>query len=78
MLQQNIWELQGSSLNRHIRRAQAVKHMLKDSKIRLILDVGCAEGFVTSFISNQQTFAVGVDIDESIKTAKTKVKNARQ
>ena len=65
MCQQNIWELQGSSLNRQVRRAQVVKHMLRSFKSGLILDVGCAEGFV-----------VGVDLDESIKIAKAKVKNA--
>ena len=73
---QNIWELQGPALNRQLRRAQAVKNMLKIHTPKTILDVGCAEGFITSFIAGEQ-LAVGVELeDESIKIAKTKVKNA--
>ena len=75
--QQNIWELQGSALNRQLRRAQTVKNMLKNSHSKLILDIGCAEGFITSFLADKQTLVVGVDLDEeSIKIARTKVKNA--
>ncbi|MEM2806613.1 MAG: class I SAM-dependent methyltransferase [Candidatus Bathyarchaeia archaeon] len=71
---QNIWELQGSSLHRQVRRAEVVKSMLKNSKA--VLDVGCAEGFITSFISDFSTYVVGIDLDrDSLKIAKVKVKN---
>jgi hypothetical protein len=51
MNQQNIWELKGSQLIKQIKRAEVVKLMLKHSKARLILDVGCAEGFITNYLS---------------------------
>ncbi len=73
---QNIWELTGSSLNRQIRRGQTVKSMLKSSKAKLVLDVGCGEGFISSFLSQLPAHIIGVDLDESIKIAKNKVKNA--
>lgn len=75
-VQQNIWELQEPELNKQLRRAQAVRNMLKNSRPKLILDIGCAEGFITSFLTKGQTHVVGVDLDESIKVAKKKVKNA--
>lgn len=73
-MDQNIWELQGSSLHRQVRRAEAVKSMLENSKA--VLDVGCAEGFITSFLVDEQIYVAGVDLDESIKIAKNKVKKA--
>jgi ubiquinone/menaquinone biosynthesis C-methylase UbiE len=76
LMSQNIWELRGSLLIRQMKRAQLVKHTLKRSKAKFILDVGCAEGFVTSFLSQLPAYVIGIDIDESIKIAKTKVKNA--
>ena len=76
MNQQNIWELKGSPLRRQTKRAQLVKHMLKHSKAKLILDVGCAEGFITSHLSQLQAQVIGIDIDEGLKIAKSKVKNA--
>ncbi|MEM3365313.1 MAG: hypothetical protein QXM93_02715 [Candidatus Methanomethyliaceae archaeon] len=50
-VQQNIWELQEPELNKQLRRAQAVRNMLKNSRPKLILDIGCAEGFITSFLT---------------------------
>lgn len=75
--QQNIWELRGSLLSRQLRRAQAVKNMLDHTNAQLVLDIGCAEGFVTSFLSGKLTYVVGIELDEeSIKIAKQRVKNA--
>jgi ubiquinone/menaquinone biosynthesis C-methylase UbiE len=76
MNQQNIWELKGSQLIRQIKRAEVVKQMLKYSKAKHILDIGCAEGFITNYLSQLQAQVIGVDIDRSLKTAKNKVKNA--
>lgn len=76
MIQQNIWELKGSLLIRQVRRAEVVKQMLKHSKAKQILDIGCAEGFITSYLSQLQAQVVGIDIDQNLKIAKNKVKNA--
>jgi ubiquinone/menaquinone biosynthesis C-methylase UbiE len=73
---QNIWELQGPLLLRQIKRAQIVKSMLSSYKAKLILDVGCGEGFVTSFLSQLPAYVIGIDIDENLKIAKDKVRNA--
>ena len=56
-----------------MRRGQVVKNMLKSSKAKLVLDIDCAEGFITNFLSQLPAYVVGVDIDESIKIAKKKV-----
>jgi ubiquinone/menaquinone biosynthesis C-methylase UbiE len=40
-----------------------------------ILDVGCADGYTTSLISEGSYFVIGVDLNmESLKVAKNKVK----
>ena len=76
MNQQNIWELKGSQLIKQIRRAEVVKQILKHSKAKQILDIGCAEGFITNYLSQLQAQVIGIDIDQSLKIAKNKVKNA--
>lgn len=76
MIQQNIWKLKGSQLIRWIRRAEVVKQMLKHSKAKQILDIGCAEGFITNYLSQLQAQVIGIDIDQNLKIAKNKVKNA--
>jgi ubiquinone/menaquinone biosynthesis C-methylase UbiE len=76
MNQQNIWELKGSQLIRQIKRAEVVKQMLKHSKAKQILDIGCAEGFITNYLSQLQAQVIGIDIDYSLKIAKNEVKNA--
>jgi len=76
MSRQNVWKLQGSSLNRQVRRGQVVKDMLNHSRTKCILDIGCAEGFITSFLSQPPAYVVGIDLDRSIKIAKSKVRDA--
>ena len=44
--------------------------MLKSYKAKLVLDVGCAEGFITNFLSQLPAYVIGIDLDESIKMAK--------
>jgi ubiquinone/menaquinone biosynthesis C-methylase UbiE len=75
---QNIWELKNSTLHRQKRRAQIVKKSLNKPTVKVILDIGCAEGYTTSFISGMNnTFVVGVELDiEYLKIAKSKVKDA--
>ncbi|MEM1829880.1 MAG: class I SAM-dependent methyltransferase [Thermofilaceae archaeon] len=74
---QNIWELKGYAIYRQIRRAQAVMNTLKFHNPKIILDVGCAEGFITSLLVSRQAFVVGIDVnEEALKIAKVKVKDA--
>lgn len=41
-----------------------------------MLDVGCAEGFITSFISQVSAYVIGIDLDmSSLKVAKAKANN---
>jgi len=37
--------------------------MLKHSKAKQILDIGCAEGFITNYLSQLQAQVIGIDID---------------
>lgn len=74
-MSQNIWELEGLMLQRQKRRAQVVKRSLKHSNVKMVLDVGCAEGYTTSFISEVCAFVVGVELNiDSLKIAKNRVK----
>lgn len=74
-MSQNIWELKGLMMQRQKRRAQVVRRSLKLSNVKTVLDVGCAEGYTTSFISNVCTFIVGVELNmTSLRIAKSKVK----
>ena len=57
---QNAWELSGSSLYQQERRAQAIVFYLNVKKCDLVLDIGCAEGFITSYLSDA-SFVVGLD-----------------
>lgn len=71
---QNIWRFKGTRLYKQERRAQAIVFYSDIVKKDLILDIGCAEGFITSHLSNAE-FVVGLDISkDSILIAKTKVK----
>lgn len=74
---QNIWELKRYAIYRQIRRAQAVMNTLKFRNPKIILDVGCTEGLITSLLVSRQAFVVGIDInEEALKIAKVKVKDA--
>jgi ubiquinone/menaquinone biosynthesis C-methylase UbiE len=74
-MSQNIWELKGAMLERQKRRAQVISRSLKHGNVKKILDIGCAEGYTTSFISKVSDFVVGVELNmESLKVAKNKVK----
>lgn len=71
---QNIWELKDSLIFRQKRRAQLVKRSLGQHTVRLVLDLGCAEGFATNFISQASEFVVGLELDiDYLKMAKKKI-----
>ncbi|MGB7955668.1 MAG: class I SAM-dependent methyltransferase [Candidatus Nitrosopolaris sp.] len=74
---QNIWKTKGPLMIRQKRRAQIVKRSLTDRNVNMILDIGCAEGYTTSFISETSALVVGVELNkDSLKIAKSKVNTA--
>jgi ubiquinone/menaquinone biosynthesis C-methylase UbiE len=74
-LSQNIWA-QRAGLHRQKRRAQLIQSYLKKYAGKRIMDVGCAEGYATSFISAIGAAVIGVEINiEYIKVARSKLRN---
>jgi ubiquinone/menaquinone biosynthesis C-methylase UbiE len=74
-LSQNIWERRSSSLHRQKRRAQLVGSYLKREQVSRIVDIGCAEGYATSFISKPGRSVIGVERDiQYLRIAKEKVR----
>lgn len=72
---QNLWQNKGILLHRQIRRSQVVKKCLNNKD--KILDIGCAEGFTTSYISNNNNLVIGIELNmEYLKLAQKKVKGA--
>jgi ubiquinone/menaquinone biosynthesis C-methylase UbiE len=70
---QNIFELSGRDRHRQQRRAQVITFYLNPQKEDVILDVGCAEGFVTSYFL-KAGFVIGLELSEnSLKIAKQKL-----
>jgi ubiquinone/menaquinone biosynthesis C-methylase UbiE len=70
---QNIFELSGRDRHRQQRRAQVTVFYLNPQKEDVILDVGCAEGFVTSYFL-KAGFVIGLELSEnSLKIAKQKL-----
>jgi len=75
-LNQNIWELKGRLAHRQKRRAQTTALHLDLKPNDIVLDLGCAEGYVTSFLA-PTSFVVGIDISiDSLLIAKQKIKKA--
>jgi ubiquinone/menaquinone biosynthesis C-methylase UbiE len=74
-MSQNVWNLKGATKERQKRRAQVVKMSLDKKIINKILDIGCAEGYATSFIADESRLVVGVELDfEYLKIAKNKLR----
>jgi len=75
-LNQNIWELKGRLAHRQKRRAQTTALHLDLKPNDIVLDLGCAGGYVTRFLA-RASFIVGIDISiDSLLTAKRRVKKA--
>ncbi|HEY7227749.1 MAG TPA: class I SAM-dependent methyltransferase [Nitrososphaeraceae archaeon] len=73
---QNIWQLKGPMLERQIRRAQIVRKSLKQGNAKNVLDIGCAEGYTTKFISEGCNIVVGIELNfQSLRIAKNMLKN---
>ena len=64
MLNQNIWALSGQEKRRQERRAQVTAFYLNPETCDFVLDVGCAEGFVTSRLL-KASYVVGLDLSKS-------------
>jgi|SoiMethySBSTD1v2_1073268.scaffolds.fasta_scaffold239097_2 ubiquinone/menaquinone biosynthesis C-methylase UbiE len=74
---QNVWELRGISKRMTERRAKLIQKLAKDSGCKLVLDVGCAEGYVTSYLAEIPAIVVGIDVDPAyLHLAKQKLSNA--
>lgn len=74
---QNIWERKKFELHKQKRRSQVVVKYLKRSSAKTILDIGCAEGYVTEFISKIGPPVVGIEVNlESLVIAKNRGINA--
>jgi len=76
MPDQNIWELNKSERYKQERRARVIAFFLRPTPSDVILDIACAEGFVTSHLL-KAGFVVGLDISKnSLLLAKEKVRQS--
>ena len=57
---QNIWNLKGRQKERHRRRAEIAVLLLGSDAEDYILDIGCAEGYITKSL-RPAGFVVGLD-----------------
>jgi ubiquinone/menaquinone biosynthesis C-methylase UbiE len=74
-MSQNIWQKQSTELHKQKRRAQVVRRILKEGSLKRVLDIGCAEGYTTNFISEISEFVVGVELNiDYLKIAKSRLK----
>jgi SAM-dependent methyltransferase len=74
---QNVWELRGISKRMTERRAKLIQKLVKKSGCKLVLDVGCAEGYVTSYLAEIPAIVVGIDVDPAyLRLARQKLSNA--
>ena len=75
MSSQNLWKF-GFEFIKHQqkRRAEITTLLLEPKRNDVVLDVGCHEGYLTSFFVGQADFVVGLDISSNaIKIAKSKL-----
>lgn len=54
-----------------------IKRSLKGNNIKAVLDLGCSEGYATSFISEISPLVIGVEINlDTLRIARNKIKKA--
>jgi ubiquinone/menaquinone biosynthesis C-methylase UbiE len=71
---QNIWETQDQ---RQRRRAELIRSLVKKHGVETILDIGCAEGYITKYISEGAVRTIGIDSDlQHLRVAVKRVKAA--
>lgn len=76
MTPQNIWSLKKEALRKQERRAQATVSYLDILQKDFILDIGCSEGFISSYLLKSKLI-VGVDVlKASLLTAKRQVRQS--
>lgn len=77
-MSQNIWSLSGPMLQRQRRRGQFLSRLLKTRGSTFLLDIGCAEGYTTSYMGDaKDREVIGVELDmTNLRIAKEKVKVA--
>jgi ubiquinone/menaquinone biosynthesis C-methylase UbiE len=74
-MSQNVWKLNDAMLHRQRRRAELIRNSLRKNAVGMLLDIGCAEGYATSFISDISNLVVGVEVKiDYLRIAKSKVK----
>jgi ubiquinone/menaquinone biosynthesis C-methylase UbiE len=68
---QNIWETENE---RQRRRAQLIRSLVRKHGVKMILDIGCAEGYITKYLTEAAAMTVGIDPDlQYLKAAKEKL-----
>jgi SAM-dependent methyltransferase len=76
-MHQNIWNLKKELLHRQKRRVQLVNRSLEASNVKTVLDIGCSEGYATSFLCRISNLVVGVEINlDTLRIAKGRVREA--
>jgi len=75
MSNQNLWEIDAEYIkHQHKRRAEVVALLLELKQNDVVLDIGCGEGYITSFLLGQAGFVVGLDVSsDHVKIAKSKL-----
>jgi ubiquinone/menaquinone biosynthesis C-methylase UbiE len=72
-VEQSIWDLSGRERHRQERRAQVTVWCLRPEERDVVLDIGCGDGFVTSYFS-KASFVVGLEPSyRSLEVARRKV-----
>jgi len=72
-IEPSIWDLSGRERHRQERRAQVAAWYLRPEERDVVLDVGCSDGFVTSYFS-KAGFVVGLELSyRSLEVARRKV-----
>ena len=73
-ISQNAWDLKNISLNRQKRRSELVRKCIPKIT-KKIIDIGCAEGFMISYMINDDKSIVGIESNfDNLRTAKQKTK----
>jgi len=76
---ENIWQIRSRFVKHaHKIRAEVTAHVSQAGPGDLVLDVGCREGYITSFLVDKCDFVVGLDISrEFLKIAKSKLRGSK-
>lgn len=75
MFRQNIWQIKSRFTKHALKRRAEVTALVSELRHSdIVLDVGCRDGYITSFFVGQSGFVVGLDLSlDTLKTAKSKL-----